>query len=348
MHELILERTAILIKIAELLKTKRMKLTDIPLPEVMDYIKLIYEVKGQAAGTYSALCGQLLMQGIERGDSEEVANLLLLLGNSFSFFAEDMLRCATLQDLALKRQAQLAYYQNRDRVNQWKQRHTEPLGVPFQGKGVVYSAIIGGYDEIKDPAYVNPEFDYIMFTDNPEMKSDVWQIRLVDHPEGLDNVRLARRIKILGHEYLQGYDYSIWVDGKLEIMDDLKRYINEYKKEQPILCFNHYMNDCIYQEAETCKALGKDGADIIDRQMEKYRSEGYPEKNGQVESGIIVRQIHDEKVIAVMELWWKQVLNYSRRDQLSFNYACWKCDFVYDSTDLYIYDNEYVRFYNHK
>ena len=151
----------------------------------------------------------------------------------------------------------------------------------------------------------------------------------------------------MGHEFLPEYDYSIWVDGKLTIKGDLREYIERYRKNQPILCFNHYANDCIYKEWETCVALEKDNPEVMAKQMARYRQEGYPEENGLVESGLMVRELHDERVRRVMETWWSEVLNYSKRDQLSFNYACWKRDFVFDTTDLFIYDNSYVKIHGH-
>ncbi|MDE7250890.1 MAG: hypothetical protein K2N82_13635, partial [Lachnospiraceae bacterium] len=83
----------------------------------------------------------------------------------------------------------------------------------------------------------------------------------------------------------------------------------------------------------------------MDVQIERYRNAGYPEHNGLIDSGILVRELKNERVIKVMETWWQEVLHGSKRDQLSFNYACWKNDFVYDSTDLYIYENKYVSNY---
>ena len=115
-----------------------------------------------------------------------------------------------------------------------------------------------------------------------------------------------------------------------------------------MLCFNHYDNDCIYQEKKACLSLKKDVPEIMEQQMERYRLEGYPKNNGLIDSGILVRELHNEKVRKVMETWWKEILNGSRRDQLSFNYACWKNDFVYDTSELFIYGNEYVRLHNHK
>ena len=66
-------------------------------------------------------------------------------------------------------------------------------------KMVVYTAITGNYDELVTPSVINPKFDYVCFTDNPNLKSNCWDIRLMEESE-LDGIRKARRYKILPHK----------------------------------------------------------------------------------------------------------------------------------------------------
>lgn len=51
------------------------------------------------------------------------------------------------------------------------------------GKGAVYTVITGIYDALKEPAYVSPEFDYICFTDNRELKYSIWDKRYIGNPD---------------------------------------------------------------------------------------------------------------------------------------------------------------------
>ncbi len=214
--------------------------------------------------------------------------------------------------------------------------------VAFEGKGVIYMVITGNYDALREPDYIDPAFDYICFTDSRELHSDVWDIRYIENPEGLDLVRLARKHKILCHQYLKGYDYSIYVDGKMQIIGSLKDYIRKYSKGSPMLCFPHCQRKCAYDEADICARIGKDAAEIIYRQMERYKKEGYPEHNGLIDSACLVRRHDDEQLQKVMECWWEEVSGGSRRDQLSIGYACWKNDFHYDLCDLFAEKNEYI------
>ena len=128
----------------------------------------------------------------------------------------------------------------------------------------------------------------------------------------------------------------------MEIIGSLYTYIERYKQRQPILCVNHSQTDCTYKEAQTCINLKKDNSDVIKKQMDRYKAEGYPEHYGLIESGLLVRELHNQKLNEAMDLWWQEIKNGSRRDQLSFNYVFWKKQMLYDTSDIVIWDNEYV------
>ncbi len=85
----------------------------------------------------------------------------------------------------------------------------------FTGKGAVYTVITGGYDDLRDPAYVDPQWGYYCFTDNPDnYRSDVWTLCKLDKMIKNDKVRSQRYAKTHPYELLPEYDYTIYVDGK--------------------------------------------------------------------------------------------------------------------------------------
>ena len=219
--------------------------------------------------------------------------------------------------------------------------------IAFQGRGAIYTVITGNYDVLREPKYVDSSFDYICFTDNRQLHSRVWDIRYLDNPEKLDNVRLSRKPKILCHKFLEEYDYSIYIDGKLEIVGNFKEYIEKYSKGNSMLCFPHPSRECAYQEGVACIERNKDSDIVIKKQMNGYMQEGFPFNNGLIEGACLVRKHDDEILQRVMECWWREVRDKSRRDQLSIGYACWKNDFHYDLCDLYLSKNIYVHEQSH-
>ena len=194
----------------------------------------------------------------------------------------------------------------------------------MKAKKVCYTAIIGEYDKLMEPKVVSEGFDYVCFTDDITLKSPIWRIIPVTNPQGLDNTRLARKIKILCNSVLKEYDLSIWIDGNISINCDLNIFLDENYHGKDILLLNHPVRSCIYEEAKACIASGKDDPEIINKQMEGYRSNGYPEGNGLVGTGLMIRNHRSKKIDEFMNSWWTEVYTKSKRDQLSFNFVLWK------------------------
>lgn len=195
---------------------------------------------------------------------------------------------------------------------------------------VIYTAITKDYDELKEPAIISNQCDYICFTDDPTLISPTWQIRPLP-PSDLDIVRQCRQVKIMPHFFLPEYEYSIWVDGNVEITGDIDQLIEQYfiNGDKTLYTFKHPVRDCVYEEAKECIKNGQDNEKIIRKQLALLKSEYYPKHKGLIESNVILRKTHSPDVMQLMEQWWKLVKNYSRRDQLSFNYAAWVTGFFF-------------------
>ena len=67
----------------------------------------------------------------------------------------------------------------------------------MEKKIIVYSTILNGYDEIKNPEVFDSNIEYVLFTDDMSLKSDVWKILPVDFlPKNLDLRKQSKYIKI--------------------------------------------------------------------------------------------------------------------------------------------------------
>ena len=221
-------------------------------------------------------------------------------------------------------------------------------------KIAIYTSIFGGYDDLIDDQYQMDGVDYICFTDR-DLESETWKV-IKSTPIYNDPNRNAKKYKILPHRYLKDYDYSIWIDGNIKVISDIRPLCNDgsYKVYDHMYVFDK--RNCIYDEAQAILNFGKinsertpergiknwkDNPKLIVDQMNRYISEGYPKNNGLATNPIIVRNHNDSDVIAVMEDWWTEIKYNSKRDQLSFNYIAWKnqFNFVYLQGDSR--NNEY-------
>lgn len=210
-----------------------------------------------------------------------------------------------------------------------------------KGRGVVYTVITGEYDRLKDPLQMEKNLDYICFTDNSSLQSETWKIVKMENEANLDRVKLAKKYKIMAGTFLNDYDYSIYVDGKVRITGKVSEFIQKYAKSCSMLCFPHFLRDCIYEEAKVCSRLHKDRPDVVEKQTARYREEGFPEHYGLTDNCILIRDHRDDKLNKVMRDWWEEVVSGSCRDQLSLSYCVWKNRYRYDICDLYSEKNEY-------
>src|SRR5690606_9982205 len=77
------------------------------------------------------------------------------------------------------------------------------------------------------------------------------------------------------------------------------------------------------------QGIYKDDPKVMERHIDFLRAEQYPEHHGLIVGTVLVRRHRNPHLIGVMEDWWHMVKNFSKRDQLSFNYVAWKHGFTY-------------------
>ena len=195
------------------------------------------------------------------------------------------------------------------------------------GRKAVYTFIFGDYDDLKSPAIVTPGWDYICFTDNHTLRSDVWDVRVSPRRRSdlqLEHKKYAGKHKILFRRYLQGYDLSLSIDANLELNCNLDDFMLEHFRAEDDIMICHRPLDCIYDDAELSKRRLLDNPARINAQVRRYRAAGCPAHNGLYLSGIIARRHDRADVRHMCDLWWREYRHGSRRDQLSLNYAIWK------------------------
>lgn len=190
------------------------------------------------------------------------------------------------------------------------------------------SYLFGGYDHLEEPNIVTPGWDYICVCEQ-SMDSAVW--RIVDAPA---RVLLAascpkRRsglIKIFHYEAIpDDYDIVICGDACLTINCDLDRFVNEFfPKGTEIAVARHWGRNCLYEEAEAVRQLQFDNPAIVRAQMERYRSEGFPENQGLFANRLLVKLGKSDRVKRFLGMWSEAYMQGSRRDQLSMTYALWR------------------------
>lgn len=219
-------------------------------------------------------------------------------------------------------------------------------------KKCIFLPLIGDYDYLHEPKVITPGWDYICFTDNHNLKSKHWEIRVIENKNNLDNVKLAKSITTLYHNFVEDYDLSISTGAQMQPTCNLDDFIYKFLPDDKDMSMaNHPNRICIYREANKCISKRKDNPSIIKQQMDFYKKEGYPKDNGLIATGIMIRKHNRSYVEKHCELWWDQINKWSSRTQLSFNYILWKYNLIdinYFSYQIIRGEGNYFKKYKHK
>lgn len=193
---------------------------------------------------------------------------------------------------------------------------------------VIYTVLVGDYDDIMQPVVVDDRFDYVLFSNNIKSKNiGVWMVKPIPNVIEGDNKRLSRYPKTHPESMLSDYKASLYIDANIQIQDQwvYDRFVELYKNKVEFAGVKLVLTgcDCIYEHSfEMCQWLVEHDYVAIRHCHELYKR-GFPRHFGLNENNIIFR-IHTERMRAADEEWWQWIINYSWRDQFSYMYCIWK------------------------
>jgi hypothetical protein len=179
---------------------------------------------------------------------------------------------------------------------------------------LVYTSIFGNYDSLKDQEQQNIDCDFLHFSS--------------PHEELGDNPRLqAKYYKVLPHRLLgngMGYDYTIWIDGSIQVESPkFAEYMVSQAKDSWAM-FKHPWRDCIYQEIAEAHDMKKYLDQPMIEQGCAYEEDCMPKNYGLQACTIICRNTKNLEVMGLCELWWREILKWGIKDQVSLPYVLHK------------------------
>jgi len=178
---------------------------------------------------------------------------------------------------------------------------------------IVYTAIFGNYDDLKEPTIITPGWQYICYTDQP-LTSPIWQVVHTPVPDWTTPQRYARWFKIM---HWVDWQYSVWIDAAFQINVDLNDWWGRWFV-LPFSCAKHPLRTCVYREIESCIVGNRGDVAELRKQQDDYKNEGVePYNNRIITSGMLLRH-NTTECIELCEKWWAEVAKYSTRDQVAF------------------------------
>ncbi|MBA8819892.1 hypothetical protein BRY73_06285 [Ochrobactrum sp. P6BS-III] len=187
---------------------------------------------------------------------------------------------------------------------------------------VVYTALIGAYELLNEqPVAESSKIDFICFTDDPALVSESWEIRLIEPRFPRDTIRSARYLKVMGPDILGEYDESLWIDNSIVLRATPESILDEWLADADFTLPLHGYRESVAGEFDAVDAAGYDDPSRIYEQMITYAAVRPAVLEEKPYATNFMARRHTAHLREAMRLWYEQILRYSRRDQLSLNYA---------------------------
>jgi FkbM family methyltransferase len=187
-------------------------------------------------------------------------------------------------------------------------------------KRAVYTALFGNYEGLQEqPAAASSTVPFICFTDDPDLTSETWEVRLAAPRFPLDSIRSARSVKILGHPDLADFTETLWIDNRVELTADPGAVLDSWLRDADVALFEHSFRETVLDEFTAVVDGGYDDPSRVYEQLIHY-AESDPDvlEERPLWTGMIARR-STSAVRAAMASWSDHVMRYSRRDQLSIS-----------------------------
>lgn len=199
---------------------------------------------------------------------------------------------------------------------------------------LIYTVLMGKYDKLQTPEIKG---DFYCLTDQPEVP-EPWKIITFETFE--DDLRKASRFpKILSHLFFP-WEETLYIDANVKILG-----LPKFK--EPFCVLKHPDGrGSVFNEGDAVVRLGKDKKDIVLPQLKKYMKEKLPSRP--IPTCSVIYRNKPINFIEFENLWWREVVNHSHRDQLSFYYAAWKSGLRFSTLDINYRNSKYFKRFPHE
>lgn len=181
-------------------------------------------------------------------------------------------------------------------------------------KKLVYTVITGDYDTLIPPVK-SSGWDYVCFTDNPNIPANGWDLQLV--PKTSNPCKQQRQLKIRANQL--PYDLTVYFDANFHIYRPIDLLLKRHYKSGLLTC-KHDSRTLLSEESFQIVRLKKDTQESVRNHMEMLNRQNIPDECGMFSTGFLVRQRSEQ--ITLLETIWSELLDKgSHRDQLSLGPA---------------------------
>ncbi len=214
---------------------------------------------------------------------------------------------------------------------------------------MLYACTHHDYDQIFAPVAPTPGATFVLFSDRKPRFARGWEWRpLPPETAGMSQTMVNRYAKFFSHKLFPEVEISIYVDANILILADLTPLVAEFVASgAEIGLFPHMQRGDIFEEFEFAAQVGKiPPADLAKgrAQLARYVAAGLPSDHRLTENAIIFRRHDGRGLTDAMDMWWQEMEDGTRRDQISLPWvrhatglSSWLWDWNYNFDNLYFH-----------
>lgn len=190
----------------------------------------------------------------------------------------------------------------------------------------VYTCVTHGYDRQVQPAVPAEGLRFVCFTDRPgRLDAPGWELRPLESPARLASGHDINRFhKFFPHRLFPDCRWSVYIDGNVRFAGDWRGLAARVEQAGAGLgAFLHPAGHDLVQEVEACRIHRFDRRDMerVAAQLALYASHGIDLAAPIPTNNLLVRDHAAPGLDLAMGLWWSQLFEWCKRDQISLTYA---------------------------
>jgi len=196
---------------------------------------------------------------------------------------------------------------------------------------VVYTCSTNNYDNLTLLQSPVEGLRFIFFTNQLNKVPVGWEGRQLRSPPRLTSGHDINRFhKIFPHHVLPEFRYSVYIDGNISFNGDFGELVEKLRAAKVALAaFSHPEQRKLKEEVSACERYNR--FDWYDKKRAKLQYDFYGSERldlCQLITGnyLLVRDHMHPNFYHCMSIWWSHLFEYTKRDQMSLNYALWKSE----------------------
>jgi len=270
----------------------------------------------------------------------EHGNIFHDTGKSFSRIATNEFRDQTCLSCGYMKPTSLSKY-----INMYDVSECELVISTVLFKGYDKFVPLGdGYDEV-------PDYCYFVFTDSTSKYqvsrgyTHVYVNISSDDMPYDDTARLSKIFKVIPQRVFNNLRWHVHLAGKSSLKLNYRQLLCEFRSSRTnIMVERNPVRVDVYEEGKDVKSNGKAIPEIVDKQLQDYKHQGYPRKSGLLDGHFLFRDFGSSSIHMMSCMWFDEINRGSRRDQLSFNYVAWKLgvEITYYPNHHFVKDHKHI------